>query len=64
MEIYSVVNVENLKFFEPPMIMDQGEKVSIPSVDEFSLEYLDNLKEDIILERRMGNSHKGDVDYI
>jgi hypothetical protein len=38
MQIYSVVNVENLKCFEPPMIMDQDEEVSIPSVDEFSLE--------------------------
>ena len=41
MQIYSVVNVENLKLFEPPMIMDQDEEVSIHSVDEFSLEYLD-----------------------
>ena len=38
MQIYSVVNVKNLKLFEPPMIMDQGEEVSIPSVDEFSPE--------------------------
>jgi hypothetical protein len=32
------VNVENLKLFEPPMIMDQDEEVSIPSVDEFVLD--------------------------
>jgi hypothetical protein len=43
MQIYSVVNIENLKLFEPPMIMDQDEEVSIPSVDEFSPEYLDEL---------------------
>jgi hypothetical protein len=43
MHIYSVVNVENLKLFEPPMIMDQDEEVSIPSVDELSPEYLDEL---------------------
>ena len=61
MQIYSVVNVENLKLFQPPMIMDQGEEVSITSVDEFSLGYLDKLKEYIILERRMRN---GDVDYL
>jgi hypothetical protein len=46
------------------MIMDQGEEVSIPSVDEFSPEYLDELKEDIILERRSRTSHKGDVGYL
>jgi len=42
--------VENLKLFDPPMIMDQGEEVSITSVDEFAREYLDELKEDIILD--------------
>jgi hypothetical protein len=30
MQIYSVVNVENLKLFEPPMIMNKDEEVSIP----------------------------------
>jgi hypothetical protein len=64
MQIYSVVNVENLKLFWPPMIMDQGEEVSIPSVDEFASEYLDELEEDIILERRKRTPCKGDVDYI
>jgi hypothetical protein len=55
MQIYSVVNVENLKLFKPPMMMDQGEEVSIPLVDEFSHEYLDELKEYIILDRRTRN---------
>jgi hypothetical protein len=64
MNIYLVVNVENLKLFEPPMIMDQGEEVSIPSIDEFSPNYLDSLKEDIILDRRMRTSCRGDVDYL
>jgi hypothetical protein len=27
MQIYSVVNVENLRLYEPPMIEDQGENV-------------------------------------
>jgi hypothetical protein len=43
MQIYSVANVENLELFEPPVIMDQDEEVSIPSVDEFALDYLDDL---------------------
>jgi len=46
------------------MIMDQDEEVSIPSIDDFSLEYLDELKEYIILDRRMRTSHRGDVDYL
>jgi hypothetical protein len=64
MQIYSVVNVENLKLYEPPMIMDQRESVSVPSVDEFSPEYLDELKEDIILDRRTRTSCRGDVEYL
>jgi hypothetical protein len=43
MNIYSVVNVENLKLFEPPMIMDRDEEFSILSFDEFSPQYLDDL---------------------
>jgi hypothetical protein len=58
------VNVENLKHFEPPMIMDQDEEVSIPSVNEFAPEYLDELQEDIILGRRKRTSHMSDVDYL
>jgi hypothetical protein len=46
------------------MIMDHDEEVSIPSIDEFSPEYLDELLEDIILDRRMRTSHSGDVDYL
>jgi hypothetical protein len=54
MHIYSVVNVENMKRFEPPMIIDQDEEVSIPSIDEFAPEYLDELKEDIIMDISVG----------
>ena len=64
MQTYSVVNVENLKLYEPPMIMDQRESVSVPSMDEFSPEYLDELKEDIILDKRTRNSCRGDVEYL
>jgi hypothetical protein len=46
------------------MIMDQDEEVSIPSIDEFALEYLDELHEDIILYKRTRNSRRGDVDYL
>ena len=46
------------------MIMDQDEGVSIPLVDEFSLEYLDELKEDIILDRRTRTPRRSDVDYL
>jgi hypothetical protein len=36
MQMYAVVNVENLKLYEPPLIDDQGEHVQIPSIGDFS----------------------------
>ena len=56
MQIYSIVNVENLRLFEPPLIDDQGEPVHLPSIDDFSLEYLDELQQDLILDRRTRTS--------
>ena len=40
MQMYAVVNVENLKLYEPPLIDDQGKHVQISSIDDFSPEYL------------------------
>ena len=56
MQMHSVVNVDNLKVYEPPMIMDQEENVHVPFVDEFAPKYLDELQENIILDRRSRNS--------
>ena len=53
MKMYSVMNVENLKLYEPPIIMYQEENAHLPYVDDFALEYLDVLQEDIILDRRV-----------
>ena len=33
--MYLVINVENLKIYEPPMIMDEVEDVQVPTIDEF-----------------------------
>ena len=43
MKIYFIVNVENLRFYEPPLIEDQGENVKIPYIEDFSPEFLDVL---------------------
>jgi hypothetical protein len=51
-----VENVENLKFYEPPMIMDEDEIVQVPLVDDISPKYLDELQEDVIIDRRIGTS--------
>ena len=56
MQMCYLVNVDNLKLYEPPLVMDTEEVGIVPTVDEFSLEYLDELPEDIILDRRTRTS--------
>lgn len=46
-----VVNVEKLKLYESPMIMDLEKNGQVPSIDDFPLEYLDKLIEHVILEK-------------
>ena len=36
MQMYSVVNVENLKLYEPSFIMDSEEVVIVPTIDDFT----------------------------
>ena len=64
MQMYSVVNVENLRLYEPPLIDDQGSDIQLPSIKYFSLEFLDELKGDAILDRRTHTSKRGSVDYL
>ena len=55
-QMYWVVNVENLKLYEPPMIIDEDESIQVPVVDNFSPEYLDELQEDVILDKKIRTS--------
>jgi len=64
MQMYSVVNVENLRLYEPHLIDDSENHVQLPSIVYFSPEFLDELKEDAILDRRTRTSRRGDVDYL
>ena len=64
MKIYSIVNVENLRLYEPPLIEDQGENVQIPSIEEFSPKFLDVLQQDTILDRRTRTKNRGSIDYL
>ena len=56
MQIYSVVNVENLKLYEPPMIMDKEINIQIPSIDDLAPKYMRELKDDVILDKNVRNS--------
>ena len=46
------------------MIVDEVENVQVPTVDDFVPEYLDELQEDVILDRGANTSHGGDVEYL
>ena len=48
MQIYSVVNVDKLKLYEPPMVMDEDESAQVPSIDDFAPECTIEWQEDII----------------
>lgn len=64
MKMYSVVNVENLKLYEPHLIMNIDEVGTVPTVDDFAPKYLDEFPEDIILDRRTRTSRQGNVEYL
>jgi len=52
-QIYSVVNVENLRLYEPSMIEDLEEQGQLPSIEDLLPEYLNELQEDTVLDRRI-----------
>ena len=62
--MYSIVNVENLCLYEPLLIADYENDVQMPSIEYFSPEFLDELKEDAIHDRRTRTSRRGNVDYV
>ena len=62
--MYSVVNVENLHLYEPPLIFDIESDIQLPSIEDLLQEFLDELKEDDILDRRTHTSRMGNVDYV
>ena len=64
MQMYSIVNMENLCLYEPPLIADYESDIQLPSIEDFSPEFLDELKEDVILDRRTHTSRRGNVDYV
>ena len=64
MQMYSIFNVENLHLYEPPSIVDQGSDIQLPSIEYFSLDFWDKLKEDAILDRRKQTFKRGSVDSL
>src|SRR3984885_15146487 len=52
MHIYSVVNADCLRLFEPSMVEDPGEQSQLPYVDDLLPKYLNELQEDTVLDRK------------
>ena len=64
MQIYSVVNAKNLRLYEPSLIEDLEEKSQLPSIEDLLPEYLNELQEDTILDRKVRTTRQGDVEYL
>ena len=64
MHIYLVINADCLRLFEPSMIEDPEEQSQLPSIHELLPEYLNELQEDIVLDRKVRRTHTGNVEYL
>jgi len=64
MHIYSVVNAENLRLFEPYLIEDPKEQIQLPSIDDMFPEYLNEMQEDTILDRKVRRIRIRDMEYL
>ncbi|KAA8535891.1 hypothetical protein F0562_030894 [Nyssa sinensis] len=59
MEMYSVVNVEKLKLFEPSMLDGEPQEM-LPSINDLVVERETSLTEDTILEKKVTTTRHGD----
>ena len=64
MHIYSVVNADCLRLFEPSLIEDSKEQSQLPSIDDLLPEYLNELQEDTVLDREVRTIRRGNVEYL
>jgi len=64
MHIYSVVNADNLRLFEPSLIEDPEKQSQFPSIDDLLLEYLNELQKDTFLDKKVRTTHRGNVEYL
>ena len=58
--MYSVINAEYLKLFEPQLLDDEGyDKMILPHVEDLWFDREEPLKEDCILERKTTTTRRG-----
>ncbi|KAI5317368.1 hypothetical protein L3X38_037075 [Prunus dulcis] len=63
MHMYSVINAENLKLFEPSLLDDPDEDTHLPNVDYLKIEREDPLQEDCILKQMVRETQHGKYKY-
>ncbi|CAL9018113.1 unnamed protein product, partial [Prunus brigantina] len=64
MHMYSIINAENLKLFEPSLLDDNlDEDTCLPSVDDLKIEREDLLQEDWIMEQKVRETRHGKYEY-
>jgi len=59
MHIYSVVNADSSRLFEPPLIEDSKDQSQLPSIDDLLPKYLNKLQEDTVLDRKVRTTRRG-----
>jgi hypothetical protein len=59
MQINSVVNVENLKLFEPSMLDEEEEHQVLPTIEDLEPHGNEELKEDIVMQHKEQTTRKG-----
>jgi len=64
MKIYSVANAEKLRLYEPSLSEDPEEQSQFPSIGDLLPEYLNELQEDTVLDRKVRTTRQGDVEYL
>ena len=57
-------NADCLRLFEPSMIEDPKKQSQLPSVDDLLPEYLNELQEDTVLDRKVRTMRNGQVEYL
>jgi len=62
--IYSVMNANCLRLFQPSLIEDPEKKSELPSIDDLLPKYLNELQEDTVLDREVRTKCRGDVEYL
>jgi len=60
MHIYSVVNADSLRLFEPSLIENPKEQSQLPSIGDLSPKYLNELQEDTVLDMKVRTTRRGE----